>query len=126
MKKVVIFLVLLQVVVSCRLRSENDKNNVSIFVNLPPDKCGNVKLWVNDTVVYDGSFVYQKDCEIYNDMLVAKIAKSNKAYKFKVILLDSDTIFYYKMQNVDSIRISLENNKFYMFDNNDHRRWLLD
>lgn len=126
MKECVIFLVLLQVLASCTFRSENDKNKVSVFVNLPPDKCGNVKLWVNDTVKYDDSFVYQKDCEFYNDMLVAKIDKSNKTYKFKVILLDSDTIFYYKMENVDSIRISLENNQFYIFDNRDLRRWLWD
>jgi len=89
-------------------------------------KSGDVKLWVNDSLVYEGPFIYQKDCAIYNDMLVGKIKKSNTTYKFKVNLLDADTLFYYKMQDVDSICISLDDNRFYICDNREEGKWLLD
>lgn len=114
--------------IGCRSKQREEKmdNKVSVFVDLPPNEAGNVKLWVNDSLIYEGPFIYQKDCAIYNDMLVGKIKKSNTTYKFKVNLLNSDTTFYYKMQNVDSIRVSLDDNRFYICDNREEGKWLLD
>ncbi len=129
MKKTILCLTLITfVLLSCKHKRDKIEidNKVSIFCLLPPDKSGNVKLWVNDSLIFQGPFIYQKDCAIYNDMLVGKIKKSNNVYKFKVNLLQSDTLFYYKMRNVDSIRISLHDNHFYICDNREKGKWLLD
>ncbi len=129
MKQIFLYLILTTVLlIGCRSKQREEKmdNKVSVFVDLPPNEAGNVKLWVNDSLIYEGPFIYQKDCAIYNDMLVGKIKKSNTTYKFKVNLLNSDTTFYYKMQNVDSIRVSLDDNRFYICDNREEGKWLLD
>ena len=88
-----------------------------------PEVEGKVSVWVNDSLIYKGDFIYGKESEYGNEMLVGKVRKDSSLYKFKVKILDRDTTFIYNMSNVDSIAIGLiidKNKYFYIRDNSVH------
>ena len=109
-----------------RLESDYDDTKVSIFLSLPPKQSGDAAVWINDSLLFEGNFIYGKNSRIYNDMLVGKIKKDSVLCKFKIKLLERDTIFHYNMKNVDSIVVTLDGNRFYISNDNDVGVWIID
>ena len=124
MKKIAIIIIVLLVFMACKTKLEDDSKKVSVFVGiLMPEVEGKVSVWVNDSLIYKGDFIYGKESEYGNEMLVGKVRKDSSLYKFKVKILDRDTTFNYNMSNVDSIAIGLiidKNKYFYIRDNSVH------
>ena len=105
------------------------EKGISVYIGISDSyKKGNTTVWVNDTLVYDGVFIFGKNSDYYNEMFIGKIRKDTGVVKFKVKILDRDTTFFYKMINVDSIAIGLnfEEDFFYVRDDKNKTIWMLD
>jgi len=128
MKKYLLFITCLALFSCINSRKPLEKG-ISVYVGISnPYKEGNTTVWVNDTIVYAGKFVYGKNSDYYNEMFIGKIRKDTGIVKFKVKILDRDTTFFYKMIGVDSIAIGLnfEEDFFYVRDDKYKTRWMLD
>ena len=127
MKKTAIIIFVLLHFMACKTKLEDDSKKVSVFVGVSiPNQKGKVSVWVNDSLIYKGNFIYGQNSDYRNEMLVGKISKDSIYYKFRVVILNRDTTFNYNMNGIDSIAIGLflDNQNFYTRNNND--LWMLD
>lgn len=134
MKAKIIYIILLFLLqFSCINHNKENKkdreNEVSVFIGKSyPFIETKIKVWVNDSIIYDGQLIYGYKSNIYEEMLVGKIKKTVTPEKFKVQISDRDTTFYYKISNIDSIAIGLfyDSKYFYVRDDSIKAYWMVD
>lgn len=108
MKKILIYSVLIlatTLIWQCSMNKKNiDNNHIPIFLHGIP-QCY-VKIWANDSLIYDGLMINQEAREDQHApreavFSIPKDTLSKK--KFRLLAPDLDTTFYYEMKNVDSL-----------------------
>lgn len=83
-----------------------------------------ITLWVNDTLIYKGKFIYGKNSSIPNYMLINCFGKQNRT-SIRVATAIKDTSFFYKTDTIESLYIWIPDKEFKHFevvDNNSQRK----
>lgn len=107
MKKILAYFMLIFVTTlpwqCCMNKKYIDKNHIPVFLN--GAQCP-VKIWANDSLIYDGLMIDQDSGERQHDPIKAtfSIPKDSLSTKrFRLLAPDLDTTIYYDMKNVDSL-----------------------
>ena len=121
-RKKVIYIVILFLMASCGNRN-NDKVSISVLTDY-----GEVpfKLWVDDTIRYDGKYKYGRESEDW-EMMVTYIEKKDTLRTFRIQMMDKDTTFIHDMTGVYKLHISVLSERGYaIFDNYDMETWFAE
>jgi hypothetical protein len=81
-------------------------------------------LWVNDTLIFKGKFIYGKNSSIPNYMLIGRLKKQDRT-SIRVSTAIKDTSFFYKTDTIESMYIWIPDREFKYFevvDNNSPRK----
>lgn len=85
----------------------------------------NLILFLNDTILYNGTFIGGYKTTIPSDMFISNIKKENNA-KFRFVYYERDTTFFINTLNIDSLVMSFYGtNGLVTIDNHDEAGWII-
>lgn len=129
MRKHTLHILLFVLLTACSFsKTKEEKDKIPIFFSANEIWMKeNIKLWINDNLVYDGTFRSGYKSSFPSDMLLAYINKGNHLEKIKIEVGNTDTIFNYSINRLDSILIAhnkYEEPHFFIWSNLDKRIWV--
>lgn len=136
MKRIVYALIIgLLFFISCKTETKpkllgdkpaDNEFSLYIFMNFY-EKPLPIKLWVNDSIVYDGLFKYGYKTDFDNHMFINNFKKATDTkFRCQCEFLNQDTIFSYNTSKIDSLSIAFVESYFAVVDNTNRRAWMTD